>query len=192
MVRKTIARYLTQPAVALLARTHMTPTTITWLGFLLALCAGALIAMGYLLAAGIVVLLAGYFDILDGALARRINQTTRFGAVFDSTVDRISESTTLLGIMVLFLSRGEPPWTIILVGVALPSSLLVSYIRARAEALNIDSQVGIFTRAERVVILSLGLLINQVLIALAIVTALSIITVIQRLVNVYQQTKRKL
>lgn len=188
-MRKSLAYYITHPAVSLLARTRVTPTALTWVGLLLALGVGALIGLGYLLAAGLVVLFAGFFDILDGALARRTGQTTRFGAVFDSTVDRIAEGATLIGITALFLVRGEPAWTVILAGVAMLSSFLVSYIRGRAEAVKIDCQVGIFTRAERVIILALGLLIDQVLIVLAIITALSVITVIQRLVHVYRQTK---
>lgn len=156
---------------------------------MLALGAAALAGTGHLIAAGIMVLVAGFFDILDGALARRTNQVTRFGGVLDSTIDRICESVILLGIMALFVLRGEEAWAILLVGLAIPSSLLVSYIRARAETVKVDCQVGIFTRAERVVILALGLLINQVIIALAIITLLSLITIVQRLVHVYKQAR---
>ncbi len=80
-VRKAVAYYLTEPAVRLLARTPVTPNTITWFGFLLAVGAAALITRGYLVAAGFAVLVAGFLDILDGALARRTNQLTRFGAI---------------------------------------------------------------------------------------------------------------
>ncbi len=196
-VRKTAAYYLTEPAVQLLAKTSITPSTITWIGLCLAAGAAALIIMGQLLAAGFVVLIAGYFDILDGALARRTDQTSRFGAVLDSTVDRLSEAVVLLGILALFLFTEDQSlfallgrkWSILLVGLALLSSPLVSYIRARAEALRIECQVGIFTRAERVIVLALGLLINQVTIALAIITALSLVTAGQRLLYVRKQAK---
>lgn len=189
--RKSLAYHLTSPAVGLLARTHVTPTGLTWIGLVLSLFAAVLIGSGYTFAAGFVVLVAGYFDILDGALARRTNRITRFGGIFDSTVDRIAESAILLGIMVLFLFGFEDKWVVLLAGIALPSSLLVSYIRARAETLNIKCEVGIFTRAERVVILALGLLINQVVIALGIITLLSLITIVQRLAHVYQQTRNR-
>jgi CDP-diacylglycerol--glycerol-3-phosphate 3-phosphatidyltransferase len=140
------------------------------------------------------VLIAGFFDMLDGALARRTNQATRFGAILDSTLDRLSEAVLLIGILVLY--AGEQSTTgILLAGVALIGSLLVSYIRARAEALGLECQVGLFTRAERVVVLALGLLLNQIdnalIIALAIIVAFSFFTAGQRLLYVWKQTKTR-
>jgi len=187
-VRYAVANYLTQPAVRLLTRTSITPSTITWCGFSLAVGAAALIITGHLFAAGFLVLLAGFFDILDGALARYTNRTTRFGAVLDSILDRLAEAVLLLAILVL-LARDQSVAQILLVGVALLSSLLVSYIRARAEALGLECQVGLFTRAERVIVLALGLWLNQLVIALAIIVVFSFITAGQRLVYVWQQTK---
>ena len=191
--RKLMAYYITQPAAELLARTSITPNIITWLGFVITLGAAVLIATGHLLAAGLVVLLAGFFDILDGALARRINQTTRFGALLDSTLDRLSEAALLLGIIVLYI-RGGFIVGILLAGIALPSSLLVSYIRARAEALGLECQVGLFTRAERVTVLALGLLLSPIdyaflVTALGIIVLFSSFTIGQRLLYVWQQTK---
>ena len=198
-IRKTLARYAAEPLVRLLAATHISPNTLTWLGFLLTLGAAALIAMGHLLAAGIVVLVAGSFDILDGALARRTNRITRFGGILDSTLDRLSDAVLLFGVLGLFLLAQEQPalftfiakeWSIVLVFIALASSQFVSYIRARAEAAGLKCQVGLFTRAERVVVLVLGLLTSQVSIALAIIAALSIVTFIQRSVYLWQQTRK--
>jgi len=193
-IRKTIAYRVTEPVARLLARTAITPTTITWFGFLLSLGAAALIITGHLFAAGLVVLIAGFFDILDGALARYTNRATRFGAILDSTLDRLSEAVVLLGILVLY-AREQQVAHILLVGVALLGSLLVSYIRARAEALGLECQAGLFTRAERVVVLALGLLLNQIayalVIALGIVAVFSFITIVQRLLYVWQQTKVK-
>ncbi len=193
-VRKTAAYYLTQPVVRLFAKTPITPNTISWFGFLLAAGAAVLITTGHLFAAGFVVLVAGFFDILDGALARHTNQTTRFGAVLDSTLDRLSEAVLLLGILVLY-AREQSVAEILLVGVALLGSLLVSYIRARAETLGLECQVGLFTRAERVIVLALGLLLNQIdnalVIALAIIVVFSFFTIGQRLFYVWQQTKTK-
>ncbi len=201
-VRKTVAYYLTQPVVRLLARTPIAPNALTWFGFLVTLGAAALIITGHPFAAGFVVLVAGFFDILDGALARSTNRTTQFGAVLDSTLDRLAEAALLLGILALFLLTEEKSalfnllskeWAVLLVGVALFASLLVSYIRARAEALGLECPVGLFTRAERVVVLALGLLLSQIdyalIIALAIIVVFSFITVGQRLVYVWQQTK---
>ena len=193
-VRKTLACYITQPALGLLARTSITPSAITWLGFLVAVGAAALIITGHLFAAGFVVLVAGFFDMLDGALARYTNRVTRFGAFLDSVLDRLAEAVLLLGILVLY-AREQSLTPILLVCVALVGSLLVSYIRARAEALGLECQVGLFTRPERVVVLALGLLLNHVfdalIIALAIIVVLSFFTVGQRLIYVWQRTKIK-
>lgn len=197
-VRKTIAYHITKPVVQFLATMPISPNTITWLGFLLTVGAAALIATGHLLAAGLIVLLAGLFDILDGALARWTNRTTRFGSILDSTLDRLSEAALLLGILVLFLLVEEQSvlftllakkWSILLVGVALLVSPLVSYIRTKAEVMGLECQVGLFTRFERVIVLVLGLFLNQVVIALAIIVVFSFVTVGQRLVYVWQQTK---
>ncbi len=201
-VRKALAYRFTEPVARFLSRTPITPSAITWFGFLLTVGAAALIITGHLLAAGFVVLIAGFFDMLDGALARRTNQVTRFGAVLDSTLDRLSEAVLLLGILALFALTEEKSalfallskeWAVLLVGLALIGSLLVSYIRARAEALGLECQVGLFTRAERVIVLVLGLVLNQIdnalIIALAIIVVFSFFTVGQRLVYVWRQTK---
>ena len=193
-IRKTLAHRSTEPVARLLARTAITPNAITWFGFLLAVGAAALIITGHLFAAGLVVLIAGFFDILDGALARYTNQTTHFGAVLDSTLDRLSEAVVLFGILVLY-TREQSIVPILLVGIALLSSPLVSHVRARAEVLGIKCEVGLFTRGERVMVLALGLLLNQIpyalVTALAIIAVLSFITAGQRLFHVWQQTKVK-
>ena len=197
-VRKTLANYFTEPVVRFLAVTPISPNALTWFGFLLTAGAAALIAIGHLLAAGLVVLFASYFDILDGALARRTNRITRFGGILDSTLDRLSDGVLLLGVLALFAFAGEESvlftilareWSILLAFVTLLGSQLVSYIRARAEAMGLECQVGLFTRAERVVVLALGLLINQIVIALAIIAVLSFITAGQRLVYVWKQAR---
>jgi len=188
-VRRTAGNYLTQPAVRFLARISITPSIITWFGFLLAVGAAALIVTGHLFAAGFVVLFAGFFDMLDGALARYTNQTTCFGAVLDSTLDRLSEAVLLIGIL-LYVGN-QSLVAVLLVFLALFGSLLVSYIRARAEALDLECQVGLFTRAERVIVLALGLLLNQIVIALAIIVVFSFFTFGQRLIYVWQQTRMK-
>ena len=185
--RYTIASYLTQPAVRLLVRTSITPSTITWFGFLLAAGASALIITGHLFAAGLVMLFAGFFDMLDGALARHTNRTTCFGAVLDSTLDRLSEAILLIGILLYIVNQSSV--AVLLVFLALLGSLLVSYIRARAEALGLECRVGLFTRAERVIVLAIGLLLNQIIIALAIIVAFSFFTFGQRVIYVWQQTK---
>ena len=169
---------------------------VTWFGFLLILGASVLAGMGHLFAAGWVMLASGFFDIIDGALARGTNQVTRFGAVLDSTLDRASEAVMLLGIAAYYLfskAVGNFEWIVLLIGLAIMGSFLVSYVRARAEGVGLDCQVGMFTRTERVIILALGLLLGSVggvLIAVVVVVAvLSLVTVIQRLVYVAKKAK---
>ena len=193
-VRKNAANYLTRPVVKFLSRTPVTPDTITWLGFLLTVGAAVLIVTGNLIAAGLVVLFAGFMDMLDGALARHTNRTTRFGAVLDSTLDRLAEAALLLGILVFF-ARQQMVAECFLAGITLLGSLMVSYVRARIEGIGLECKVGFFTRPERVIILALGLLLGSIdytlIIALAIVTLLSFYTMVQRLFYAYRQTKDK-
>jgi len=193
-IRKTLAYRFTEPLARLLAKTAITPSVITWLGFLLAVGAAVFIVTGHLFTAGWVVLVAGFFDMLDGALARYTNRATRFGAMLDSTLDRLSEAVVLLAILVLY-ARGQLVAEVLLVGVVLFGSLMVSYIRARAEAIGLQSQVGLFTRPERVIVLALGLLLNQIpyalVSALGIMAVFSFVTIGQRLIYVWQQTKVK-
>lgn len=179
---------LTGRVVGLLAKTPITPSALTWLGFILSVVAAVLIATDNLIAAGTMVLVAGSFDMLDGALARRTGRVTRFGAVLDSTLDRLSEAALLLGILVLWAAEGWPAG-ILLVGITLTVSILVSYIRAKAEALGLECRSGLFTRAERVVVLVLGLLFDQLFIALVIIAVLSFFTVLQRLASIWRQLK---
>lgn len=178
---------ITQPIVTLLAKTGVTPNMVTWFGFILILGAAVLAGMGHPFAAGCVMLASGFFDIIDGALARGTNQVTRFGAVLDSTLDRVSEAVILLGIAAFYLFNpvAHFEWIVLLIGVAILGSFLVSYVRARAEGIGLDCQVGIFTRTERVIILALGLLLSGInlvlIIVLAIIAVMTLVTVVQRM-----------
>ncbi|MDP2931324.1 MAG: archaetidylinositol phosphate synthase [Chloroflexota bacterium] len=189
--RKLIANYVTQPAARLLARTAITPNALTWSGFLVTLGAAALTATGHPFAGGWVVLAGGLLDMLDGALARQTNRTSNFGALLDSTLDRLSDAAILFGILLLGI-REQATMLTWLVYLALIGSLLVSYVRARAEGLGLKCQVGLFTRAERVILLVLSLLLYRVpyvpVTALGIIALLSFITVAQRVIYVWQQT----
>lgn len=188
--RKTASGCFTEPVIRFLARTPITPNSLTWFGFFMSVGAAVLIAMGHLVIAGVIVLFSGFFDMLDGALARHTKRVTRFGSVLDSTLDRLSEGALLLGALVLFSGEGSSVG-VLLVGIVLIFSMLVSYIRAKAESLNIECLVGLFTRPERVIVLALGLLINQLEIALWIIAIFSFITVGHRLVYVWRQTKNR-
>ena len=192
-IRKVIAHRLSYPIVRLLARTGVTPNALTWFGLLLSLGAAVLIALKQPFAAGFVVLFAGLFDMLDGALARFTDKITRFGAILDSTLDRLGEVVVLLGILIFFVRELSIPG-ILVVGFTLPGVLLVSYLRARAEAAGLTGEVGFFTRTERVIVLSLGLLLSGIdyalIISLGIIAFFSYVTVIQRLLHVWYQIKR--
>jgi len=191
--RKSISNCVTQPIVNLLARTPLTPNVVTWLGFCITIVAAVLIVTGHLFAAGFVVLVAGLFDMLDGALARVTNRVTRFGGILDSTLDRLSEAILLLGLLAVF-AREQQVAESILVGVALLGSLMVSYIRARMEGLGIECKTGLFTRPERVIVLALGLLLSRfdcaLVIALAVITFFSYFTAGQRMLHAWRQTRQ--
>ncbi len=194
--RKTAKDYLTRLVVRLLAKTPVTPNAMTWIGFSITLGAGVLIITEHLLAAGFVVLFAGFFDMLDGALARGTDRVTRFGAILDSTLDRFSEAALLLSVLSIYAVRATEQSTpvILIVGFALVGSLLVSYIRAKAEAMGLECTVGFFTRPERVVVLAIGLMLSRInyaflVAALSIIVLFSFITVSQRLLHVWRQTK---
>ncbi len=114
---------------------------VTWFGLILILAAAALAGMGHLFAAGWVVLLSGFFDIIDGALARGTNQVTKFGGILDSTLDRLSEAVMLLGIMAYFLFNSGFEmafWIVLLIGLTMIFSFLVSYVRSRAEGAGLE------------------------------------------------------
>jgi CDP-diacylglycerol--glycerol-3-phosphate 3-phosphatidyltransferase len=190
--RKSLASHFTQPASKILARTPLTPNIVTWMGFVVTLVAMALIITGHLLAGGIVVIAAGLFDMLDGALARLTGKVTRFGGILDSTLDRLSVAALLLGLLSLFARNGQSAESI-LAGVALVGSLMTSYIRARAEGAGIECKEGIFTRPERVLVLALGLMLSSfdhiLVIALGIITFFSYFTVVERLVYAWRKSK---
>lgn len=193
--RKSTAGSLTQPIVQLLAKTHITPNTVTWIGFCLSVVAAVFAATGNLFIAGVVMLAGGFLDMLDGALARLTNQTTKFGGILDSTLDRLAEAAILIGILVYYVSTANerPVIGVLLAGLVLAGSFMVSYVRARAEGAGIECKAGVFTRPERVIVLALGLLLSRfsfvLTAALAIIIFFSFLTTIQRLVEAWHKTK---
>ena len=188
--RRTISNRITRPLVPFLSKIGLTPDVVTWIGLVINFAAAAVVALGHLLTGGILLLVAGLFDILDGALARYANKTTTFGAILDSTFDRLSEAVLLCGLLVYSVLNGHTI-ELYLIFAVLVGSFLVSYVRARAEGMGIECRVGLFTRAERVIILALGLLLNQVLIALIVLTLFSFFTFGQRMFYVYRKAKGK-
>jgi CDP-diacylglycerol--glycerol-3-phosphate 3-phosphatidyltransferase len=192
-VRKKAQNAVTKPLVPVISKLHLTPDAMTISGVVLNLAAAVIIGFGHLMIGGIVFLLAGLFDMLDGALARYMQKTTKFGALFDSVSDRVTEGALFLSFIFITSVAVWPfsvVWELVLIFLAMIGSFLTSYIRARAEGLGIDCTVGLFTRPERVIILALGLLLSQVFIALAMVVVLSFVTVGQRFLFVWQQARK--
>src|SRR6266851_6118558 len=184
-----------------LAGLGITPNTLTVLGLLLSILTAFIIAQGWLFAGGLLVLFAGIFDMFDGAMARARNADTTFGAFFDSTLDRYSESIILFGLLFYALREpglqdrfwpfgNEQPWLIVLIYIAVVGSLMVSYAKARAEGLGLECKTGLLARPERVVILAIGLLSGTVIWALALLAVLSHVTAIERLVYVWHVTSQ--
>ena len=169
------------PIVRLLARLGVTPDMLSFLALAGNIGAAALIATGSLAAGGIVMLVFSALDFLDGALARSTGRASKAGAMLDSVFDRFSEAVVLFGLLLYQLGEGNNEESALVFAV-LTGSLLVSYVRARAEGLGVALTSGWLRRAERVVLLGValitGVLVRPVLWALAVLTVL---TAIQRL-----------
>lgn len=186
-----------EPLVGALVRTGVRPNTITTIGTLLVVVSAVAYAVGSVRVGGLFLLLSGVVDTLDGQVARVTGKATTFGAFYDSTLDRVGDGATFIGIGWFLMTTAEPvAWrdlAVLLCMLGVLSSLLVSYARARAEGLGLECKVGIAQRAER--ILGLGLLTMvvgagpQALVLEAVVlvlTLLSTITIVQRFVYVHQ------
>jgi CDP-diacylglycerol--glycerol-3-phosphate 3-phosphatidyltransferase len=194
-IRHRLAERLTSLPVKILSRTGVTPNGLTVIGFLVSVGSAVALAQGYFVAGGLLVLFAGAFDLLDGPLARAKGQSTRFGAMLDSSLDRLSEAAVFLGILIYYVNQNIT-WETSLPYITFVGSVMVSYLRARAEGLGLKCEVGIFTRAERVIVLAVGLMIGQwidqaLVIALCILAALAFVTVVQRLIYVRHLTRRQ-
>lgn len=171
---------LLDPIVRLLAAAGVSPAMVTTAGLIGSLIAAVLIARGDLLAGGIVVLVAAGLDMFDGALARATGRATRFGAVLDATFDRISEAAVLFGMLVYELDLGNREEAL-LIFAALAGSLLVSYVRAKVEAMGGTMSDGLFTRTERVVLTSVALITGWLRAGLWVLAVLTLLTAAQRL-----------
>jgi CDP-diacylglycerol--glycerol-3-phosphate 3-phosphatidyltransferase len=185
-LRTAAGRAIVKPVAPLLARAGITPNVLTVTGLVINLASAALVALGYFIPGALVILFSGLFDLLDGAVARFTQKTTRFGALLDSTFDRIQEGALYFALAWFFVGHGQTIEVYLSFG-AMAGSFLVSYVRARAEGLGIECKEGIFTRPERVLLLALGLLINQMLVILAIMVLMTFFTTIQRIVVVWRK-----
>jgi CDP-diacylglycerol--glycerol-3-phosphate 3-phosphatidyltransferase len=188
-----------QPLIDLMVRRRVHPNALSTMGFLITISSAFAFHSNHIRTAGALILLGGVFDLFDGRVARATGLASRFGAFYDSTLDRISEIAVYLGLLSLYndyrLELGDVG-TIYAIMLAMAGSLMISYTRARAEALGIDCKVGLMQRGERVVAIGLaalffggsdsGLALRIVIIAVAVLTNL---TAIHRIVWVYQHTR---
>jgi CDP-diacylglycerol---glycerol-3-phosphate 3-phosphatidyltransferase len=197
-IERFIRRAL-EPAADVLVRARVHPNALTTLGFFVGVAAALAFAQGSIRLAGFFLLLGGVFDIFDGRVARGTGLGSTFGAFYDSTLDRVSEIVVFVGLIAFFLGDGlaaQDAGIIYAIGFALGGSLMVSYTRARAEALGLDCKVGLMQRGERVFMLGVGallfgtmwdaLVLRGVIIVIAV---LSIFTTFQRIHWVYRQTR---
>lgn len=178
--------------VPLLQATGISPNGLTIIGFLLTSFSALLLAFGYLFAGGLVLIVAALFDMLDGALARATGQVTKFGAFFDSSVDRYSESVILVALIYYYSGMSTSPLEPVLLAIALVGSMMVSYTRARAEALGVECKVGILQRTERIIVLVFGLLTGWMIPVLWVLAIFTNVTAMQRIYDVYKKTKGQL
>ena len=156
-LRDTIDIYFINPILFLLIKLKLTPNLITLIGFAICIVAAYYISIGSFVLGGLLILISGVMDIFDGAMARKMNLITDKGAFLDSTFDRLSESIILVG-LIYFFSKENETNAVILASASLVFSLLISYLRARLEGLGYNSKSGFFTRPERVLVVSLGLI----------------------------------
>jgi CDP-diacylglycerol---glycerol-3-phosphate 3-phosphatidyltransferase len=188
-------RVLLHAIVHGLALTRISPNFLTFIGLLINI--GAAFLFGYATSenqqrmfvyAGLVIIGAGIFDMVDGRVARATGQVTQFGAFFDSVVDRYSDVALYFGLLVYY-ARANRFFYVVLTAVVMTSSVMVSYTRARAESLIGQCKVGFMERPERIVLVIIGALFNRMAPVLWVIAVLANVTVIHRIAYTYQQTK---
>ena len=188
----------TDPLVRGLIRAGVSPNTLTTIGALVILASSVAYGVGWIQLGGVLILLSGVVDTLDGQVARKGATTTKFGAFYDSTLDRVGDGASFIGIAAYLLYAPDIRWrNLAILGCLLGilAAMLVSYMRARAEGLGLECKVGIAQRAERLLLLGLptalvgagpeGLVLTVIV---ALLTVLSIITVGQRFAYIHKVT----
>jgi CDP-diacylglycerol--glycerol-3-phosphate 3-phosphatidyltransferase len=171
-----------------LALSRIHPNVLTFLGLVINIVAAWLFAAGSFRIAGLVVIGAGLFDMVDGRVARETNRVTRFGGFFDSVLDRYSDLGLFMGLLVYYSSIGRP-FYIVLTAIVMTGSVMVSYTRARAECTIPKCKVGFLERPERIVLIIIGALFDRMAPVLWVIAVLSNLTVIHRMIYTWQQAK---
>jgi CDP-diacylglycerol--glycerol-3-phosphate 3-phosphatidyltransferase len=185
----TIGQWILGSIVTLLAALRINPNILTLIGLFINIFAMVLFAKGMFTWAGLVVLFASIFDMVDGEVARRTGRVTRFGAFFDSVIDRYSDMVLFMG-LVIWYAKLDRIFYAGLVVVSLIGSIMTSYTRARAESLIPACKVGFLERPERIVLLIIGSLTNRLGAAMWVMAILSNWTVSQRIWYTWQESRK--
>jgi CDP-diacylglycerol--glycerol-3-phosphate 3-phosphatidyltransferase len=172
-----------------LALSKINPNVLTFIGLVINIVAAVYLAMGSFRKAGLIIIFAGLFDMVDGRVARFTNQVTRFGAFFDSVLDRYSDLALLMGLLVYYGTINRP-FYVVLTAIVMTASVMISYARSRAENIIPTCKVGFLERPERVVLLIIGALFDRMAPVLWIIAILGNITVIHRMIFTYQEAHR--
>ncbi len=175
--------------VRMLALSKINPNVLTFLGLVINIVAAGFLAFGRFWIAGLVIIFAGLFDMVDGRVARETNQVTRFGGFFDSVLDRYSDIALLVGLLVYYGTINRPSY-VVLTAIVMAASVMISYTRSRAENIIPACKVGFLERPERVVLLILGALFDRMAPVLWIIAVLGNLTVIHRMIFTYQESRR--
>jgi CDP-diacylglycerol--glycerol-3-phosphate 3-phosphatidyltransferase len=184
-------KWVLDPLGGFFNRLGLTPNMMTMLGLLGNSVGAYYLARGEMLTGGILVLLMTPIDALDGTMARLRGESGDFGAFVDSVTDRYSELIIYGGLLYFFLSQGDPLGGLLVFGAA-AGSVLVSYVKARAEGLGYEAKVGLLTRVERYIVLAPSLIFNQLFIGLGIIALFANITALQRIWYVRRQAHEKM
>ncbi len=187
---RTQAGVILMPIARVMARLGIHPNTVTLVGFLLQVGVGVVFGLGHLVLGGWLLLVVAPVDALDGALARALDQKSLLGAFLDSTFDRLSDAALILGITVHYLRQGEHLEVVLLL-ISLVAALMVSYTRARAEALGFPCRVGLLTRLERIVLIAALSAVGLPIVMIWALAVLSVFTVVQRILYVYAVSRRE-
>lgn len=179
--------------IPLLVKSKISPNTLTIIGFIFSIITMILISQGYLIISGILIIFSSIFDLLDGALARYTNNTTNFGKFIDAVIDRLSEIAIYGGLFIYFIND---PNSLLIIFLSAISNQLVSYIKTKYESIGIEGDIGIFTRPERIVTLSLALIIGSFYLYIFylfmyISILLALISIMQRIFYAYINSEKK-
>jgi len=175
--------------VRALALSRIHPNVLTFIGLVINAVAAVLLAYGWFITAGVVMIAAALFDMVDGRVARETQQVTLFGGFFDSVVDRYSDLVLLMGLLVYYASINRY-FYVVLTAVVMTASVMVSYTRARAECSIPKCKVGFMERPERMVLLIIGALFNRIAPVLWVIAVIGNISVVHRMLHTWHEARR--